>query len=279
LPGRPLLISQPVRISVHAGFPDQGHFSLIPSQWVFGGFRLRNDVKFTVVVGDTFSNPVQAGTAIYFHSQAGVIQTGQGAYTDVTGLATVSLNPVNPTPDVAGSNIAGRPTFDTTFDARIGGRIGYYWVVAQTQGANGKLVHDSVLVCQDEAPITVTGIPNSPVMVDSITGVSAPITIKVTDVHGNPLPNGSTISASITLPSNPPTGLAAAVLGDISTDFPREIPTYAEARFPARFITDFTFRVANTGSISHITVGVKITISAPDILETLTLSFPAYLQP
>ena len=37
---------------------------------------LGNTIPFAVAVGDTFSNPVAQGTAVYFHSQAGVIQTG-----------------------------------------------------------------------------------------------------------------------------------------------------------------------------------------------------------
>jgi hypothetical protein len=52
-----------------------------------------------VAVGDTFSNPVSIGTAVYFHSQANMIETGYDnfkAYTDKDGLATVGLLTVNP---------------------------------------------------------------------------------------------------------------------------------------------------------------------------------------
>ena len=96
VPGRATILSQPVKITVHAGFADQAHFTLIPSHYVFAG--LNNTIPFTVEVGDTFSNPVAQGTAVFLHSQAGVIQTGNGAYTDVTGAASVNLLLVNPPP-------------------------------------------------------------------------------------------------------------------------------------------------------------------------------------
>jgi len=281
LPGRPLLVSQPVRISVHAGFADQGHFSLIPSRWVFGGYRLRQDIKFTAVVGDTFSNPVQAGTAVYFHSQAGVIQTGSSdfnAYTDASGLASVALLPVNPTPDPSGTVRAGRPTFDTTADSRIGGRFGYHWVWGQTQGRDGKLVIDSVLVVQGIGPITATGIPVVVVMIDDTTRVSAPISITVKDGHGNPMPNGTTITASVKL-DNAPIGFQVGVTGDISTDFPVEIPNEAYARFPQRGITDFTFRVVDGSTVylPGVSPLIRITVNSPD-LGTYTYSFTAQIE-
>jgi hypothetical protein len=278
LPGRPVLVSQPVRISVHAGFADQGHFSLIPSRWVFGGYRLREDIKFTVVVGDTFSNPVQSGTAVYFHSQAGVIQTGSSdfsAYTDPSGLATVALLPVNPTPDPSGTLRAGRPTYDTTLSQ---GRVGYHWVWAQTQGSGGRLIIDSVLVVQGIAPIIVTGIPDTVVPIASGTRVSVPISITIKDGHGNPAPDGTTISASVKL-DNAPIGFQVGVIGDISTDFPVNIPNASYARFPQRGITDFTFRVVDGSTVYLPGVAplIRITITSPD-LGTYTYSFTAKIQ-
>ncbi len=67
VPGRATLISQPVKITVHAGFPDQAHFTLLPSHFAFAGLDDGgNTIPFSVVVGDTFSNPVAKGTAVYF---------------------------------------------------------------------------------------------------------------------------------------------------------------------------------------------------------------------
>src|SRR5208283_182043 len=103
VPGRPTIISQPVKITVHAGFADQAHFTLIASHFVYGGWNSSTalTVPFSVAVGDTFSNPVAQGTAVYFHTQAGVIQTGNSdfnAYTNPSGQATVSLITSNPRP-------------------------------------------------------------------------------------------------------------------------------------------------------------------------------------
>lgn len=278
LPGRPVLVSQPVRISVHAGFADQGHFSLLPSRWVFGGYRLRQDIEFTVVVGDTFSNPVQTGTAVYFHSQAGVVQTGSSnfnAYTDASGIASVVLLPVNPTPDPSGTARAGRPTYDTTLSQ---GRLGYHWVWGQTQGRDGKLIIDSVLVVQGIAPIVVTSIPDTIVPIDSATRASVPISITVKDAHGNPVPDGTTISASVKL-DNAPIGFQVGVTGDISTDFPVEIPNSAYARFPQRHITDFTFKVVDGSTVylRGVSPLIRITITSAD-LGTYTYSFTAQIK-
>lgn len=283
LPNRPLLVSQPVKISVHAGFADQGHFTLIPDRHVFEGFSPGPPTfgarKFTAVVGDTFSNPVQSGTAVYFHSQAGVIQTGSSdfnAYTDASGFATVTLFPSNPTPDPTGTLRAGRPTYDTTFTQ---GRSGAHWVWAQTRGRGGKLIIDSVLVVQAKAPITVVGIPTTTVAVPS-KSVSAPISITIKDGNGNPLPDGTTITSSIVV-ANAPIGFQMGVSGDISSDIASIIPNAAYARFPGPRITDFTFRVVDqsTAAFPGVTVSVRITVACPDPgIGTATYSFNAQIQ-
>lgn len=258
LPGRPSVKSLPVKISVHAGFADRGHFSLIPSRYVFPGHTLSTQPGFTVVVGDTFSNPVDKGTAILFSTQAGVIQTGSddfNAYTDKNGIAFVNLLPVNPTPDDVGTVLAGRPTFDTLLS---NGRRGYHWVYARTQGRFGP-VKDSVLVVQAIGPIQITGIPDSVINIDS-TNYSSIISFTVKDARGNPLPDGTTITAFVQLPSDPPSGL----LVDVTGDLPAVIPNAGFARFPGNGITNFSFRVVNasTFNMSGNSVSVKVTVSS-----------------
>ena len=192
VPGRPTLISQPVKITIHAGFPDQNHFTLMPNAYGVAG--LNNFIGITAAVGDTFSNPVAIGTAIYFHSQAGIIQTGgadYNAYTNTNGEASVSLLLVNPRP-LAGTPYEYKPAIGSGLRyadaAHVNGRDGYFWVYGQTQGHNATNVIDSALMVWGVGPITVTGLPAS-VTVSNVTNTSPPISILVTDGNGNPLPN------------------------------------------------------------------------------------------
>jgi hypothetical protein len=282
VPGRATIVSQPVKITVHAGFADQAHFTLIASHFVYGGWNSSTalTVPFSVAVGDTFSNPVAQGTAVYFHTQAGVIQTGNGAYTDVSGTATVSLLLVNPLPFPSLNPESNYKPVSGPYAALIGGRDGYFWVYAQTQGHNATNVFDSVLEVGGEGPITVTGLPAS-VTITTGTTVSPPISITIKDGNGNPLPDGTTITATIIPPSNPPTGYEMGVTGGISTSSPVTIPDAAYARFPGPGITDFTFNVVNqsipAATASGTTVGILLTIAAPNI-ETIYASFNAIVQ-
>ena len=154
LAGGGVVVSQPVKVTIHAGFADQTHFTLIPSRYVYPGYEATgvfpyfNSVPYTVVVGDTFSNPVQIGTAIYFNGAAGVMQTGttgsQASYTNNTGIATATLYGVRPLPDAPPYQYVPGPA--DPFYVELGGtdpggvRKGYSWVWAQTQGKGGKPV-------------------------------------------------------------------------------------------------------------------------------------------
>ena len=101
LSGRPLLVSQPVKISVHAGFADQRHFTIAAQQINFPGLdKAFQQYNITVQVGDKYSNPVLQGTAVYFNTSHGIIQTGGGdaGLTDVNGFVTKTLYSANPFP-------------------------------------------------------------------------------------------------------------------------------------------------------------------------------------
>jgi hypothetical protein len=260
LPSGKTIISQPVKITVHAGFPDQNHFTLMPSRFVFPGIDAFNQVGFTVAIGDRYSNPVQAGTAVYFHSQAGIMHTGTtdplSSYTDATGLAKSTLWTVNPRPIAV-------PYYDPSY-----GRLGYHWLYAQTQGSAGVRVTDSVLVVWNKAPILVSGIPATVVNLPQ-GGTSPPISITVTDAYGNPLCDGTTISVSLNyvIPVN--TTIKFGVSGDLSDVSQFVMPIAGFARFPGPGVTAFTFSVSDLSQVGTVTTGetilVTITISAPGL--------------
>jgi hypothetical protein len=270
LEGGKIITSQPVRITVHAGFPDQNHFTIYPNRYTFPVYDWYHhpsqdlQPKFTVAIGDTFSNPVPIGTAVYFHTQAGIIETGNSdftAYTDKDGFATVNLWTVNPLPDAI-------PYYDNT---ALAGRIGGEWVYAQTQGRDGKKIIDSVLVVWNMNRIVIRQAPDSIVMPQF--GHSALFTLEVTDDNGNPLCDGTTITASYVVPAGT-SGVAFDTYGEI----PAFIPVSPAARYPGHGFTLFSFGVTDNSTPPGVNATTcKITISAPN-LQTITIAIPVILH-
>lgn len=278
--GASVITSQPVKITIHSGFPDQKHFTITPNRYSFLGSGLYNEVPFTVSIGDTFSNPVAVGTAVYFHSQAGIMQTGAadfGAYTNTSGRASVSLLCVNPIPDVAPYSYL--PS-SGAYAALISNRPGYHWVYAQTQGRNGKRVIDSVLVLQCKSPITSTGIPAVTIPVTQA-GSSAVIPITIKDANGNPLPEGTSITTTVT----DDIGIEFSVSGDLSSGGTTTISS--GSIFPGNGVTDFNIRVndlTSGGSPLNTSCTVTIIVTTPatqggnSTFLSRTLSFTAKVQ-
>lgn len=267
--------SEPVKLTVHGGFPDQDHFSIIPNYFSV----LSNDLasrKLTIAIGDTFSNPVAAGTAIYMHSQAGIIQTGKdnfNAYTDASGLATVALLMVNPHADNAPYTYY--PTASQPFFTETGGRPGYFWVTAQTQGRYNRLVKDSVLMLECVLGAAINGIP-SDVVRFPVGGQSAPISVQIYDARGNPLPSGTTIDVTVDYPAT----LDGTVKFGITGDNHAIIPNDGASRFRGRGITDFTFAIVDQtvgGSSPTQSVIVNVIVKV-DATHQYSRSFSAKVQ-
>jgi hypothetical protein len=257
LAGGQTIVSQPVRISVHAGFADRAHYGITPSQYSFAGFN-SSAIAFTVAVGDTFSNPVPAGTEVYFHSQAGRITT-IGA-TNATGFVTNTLFPDYPTPDAAGTSLAGRPTFDATYGH------GYEWVYAQTKGNYNSELIDSVLVLWCEGPITITGLPAT--IAIPTQGTSPVMNCTITDGNNNPLPNGTTISVSFKYPITVNSTLAYSADGSLSSSQAVTIANAPFARFAGPGITSFSFTVTDLsigGTSPGTRISVIVSVTAPGI--------------
>lgn len=184
------IMSQPVRIGINSGFPDQRHFTLSASNYNFPGLdRFNQRLDITVQVADKYSNPVQSGTVVYFSTTHGSIQT-QGAVTGADGFVTKQL-------------ISGRPTPEG-IDALPGLGPGYSYIKAQTIGENGTFVSDSILVLWTGSPIitkldTLTSftVPNG--------GGAGPFRFRVADRYNHPMSAGTSITT---------TADAALVTGD-----------------------------------------------------------------
>ena len=76
--------SQPVKITVHAGFPDQHHFTIASKYYNFPGLEYAfYFYPITVQAADKYSNPVLSVTAVYFNTLHGTIGTGKSGLTSV----------------------------------------------------------------------------------------------------------------------------------------------------------------------------------------------------
>ncbi len=263
---------EPVVLTVHGGFPDQDHFTIIPEQFVLPVWNTMRTFAFTVAVGDTFSNPVKVGTPVYFHSQAGIIQTGNEdfrAYTNTSGLASVNLITVNPTPMQSGYY---DPTIYDPYNDTVINRRGFHWVWAQTQTSNGRWVYDSVAVVWNEPPVIIS-VPDSIVL--PANGSSALYDLYIYDVNGNPLPTNTKITAVFVYPQNT-MDLAFDVYGDL----PATISAGARGRFPGPGITHFRFGITDN-SAPNASVGTstscRLVIEVPG-LGTLYRAIPVRIQ-
>jgi hypothetical protein len=143
----------------------------------------------------------------------------------------------------------------------LNGRIGGSWVYAQTQNRNGGQIIDSVLVVWNQAPIIVVQKPDSIVM--PMFGHSALFTLEVTDVNGNPLCDGTTITSAFVIPIG-----TSGVAFDTYGDLPVTIPNAAAARFPGPGFTQFRFGVTDNSTTGVHSTTCKITINAPGVATT-----------
>ncbi len=195
--------SQPVRISINSGFPDQSHFTISAPRYNFPGLQFFNTrLPITVQVADRYSNPVQPGTAVYFNTQHGSIQT-IGALTGADGFVTKELISGNPTPQ--GANV--HPTLGP----------GYSYVYARTIGENGAQVLDSALVLWTGRPIITKTDANSTFTVPQ-GGSAGPFTFTVQDLYGHPMSAGTTIT--VTAENAQVNGDATVLMPDTFTSGP-----------------------------------------------------------
>ncbi|MDZ7693664.1 MAG: hypothetical protein U5K69_21525 [Balneolaceae bacterium] len=160
--------SQPVAVTIHAGLPDQDHFTLT------GGAKnvlegTINKIPFTVIVGDKHGNIVQEGTSIYFTTDGGVI--GGSGQTNAEGEATAMLTTSKPHPPG-----------------------GVATITAETAGDNGQTISDDVKVVFSEADPQITTSTNS-INLENLQNETVNYT--VLDLNGNPLPKGTTVSVSV----------------------------------------------------------------------------------
>ncbi|HEY4613253.1 MAG TPA: Ig-like domain-containing protein, partial [Bacteroidota bacterium] len=170
--------SSPVRISINSGFADQRHFSVFAPRYNFPGLQAFNTrLSVTAQVVDRYSNPVKPGTAVYFSTLHGSVQT-ISAFTAIDGFVTKDLISGNPTPE--GIDV-------------IGLGPGFSYVYAQTLGENGTTIIDSILVLWTGRPIISVLTSVDPFAVPDGSSVG-PFVFSVEDIYGHPMSAGTSIS-------------------------------------------------------------------------------------
>ena len=183
---------------------ENSHMTIAASSLNIYAGELNTEVSksdITVMVGDIYHNPASENTAVYFTTTGGIV-TSQTGFTDVDGLATVTLYNANPFPtlensgsiDNLNSSLGGPETFDTSYDPDGDGQDnnGIGIVTAYTQGLDQEgrqaLVWDyiPIIFSLDVSTFTVipaeTSIPR---------GSSTPIFITIHDINNNPIVGGS----------------------------------------------------------------------------------------
>ena len=185
------IISKPVNITIHGGLPDLAHFSVGSDQLNYPYYNILNGQgTITALVGDKYTNPVRPGTAVYFNSDAAVIQGS--ALTDDKGLATVTLMSGNPLPN------------DPTYGP------GFFYANANTIDENEQSISTRTRILFSGVPILTI----SPTSVNIPNGGSQSFTYTVMDQNGNPLAPGNSYSVNVNTSGDAEAG------GDVSVSMP-----------------------------------------------------------
>jgi len=177
--------SSPVVTTIHGGLPDQAHFTVAPVKRNFHGrtvYGIENSI--TVIAGDEYGNPVQAGTEIYFTTSHGVI-AGSGS-TDALGRTSSLLQAADPLPNTDGLGT----------------------ITARTVGSGGVTVENST-------DVLFSGPTQIQLFLEggSLEGGGLQFRYVVSDDLGNPIEGGS--SAAVTVE-----GQSVRALGHVNVTIP-----------------------------------------------------------
>lgn len=179
--------SAPIRVIIAAGYPDPAHFTLAAARYNFPalGF-VGKRLRVSVLVGDRYSNPVAPGTAVYFNSEAGVVQPS--VFTSDDGQGSVDLISGNPYP--LGVYAYQQPGFGD----------GYHILQARTVGQSGNPVIDSIVVLWS-GQSAVSNVNPTTFFIQN--GGQQSFTFTVADALGHPLSEGTVIAVSAFVPPPP----------------------------------------------------------------------------
>lgn len=234
--------SRPIAVTIHGGFPDADHFSLAPSKYNFEGYSINGRTnEITAILGDEFSNPVKPGTAVYFSTTGGVIEGSAQGNTNNQGFASVQL--------ISG---ARRPNDSQTIDGTPFPRDGLATITASTVDKDNQLIEKSVNVVFSTSAASISA---NPTTFDLAPGGGDTFTYTVTDLNGNPMAAGTSISVDA--------GEGIELTGDVNL-------TLGNYIFPGPGATEFTFSIRDIDEDSNepADLSINITVVSPSGNET-----------
>lgn len=232
--GKPIT-SKPINITIHGGFPDANHFSIGSDQFNYPYYGiLVGKGKISVLVGDKYSNPVREGTAVYFKSDAGVIEGS--ALTNKLGVASVLLFSGDPLPN------------DPVYGP------GFFFIHATTINEDEEHITAKTRLLFSGSPVVTL----SPRTFTIENGGSQAFTYSVKDINGNPLAPGSSYIIDVK------TGGDAVANGDVNVKMPDVQSGH----------TDFSFSVvdAKAVEVNPSDITVTLIVGGPNGTATLTAS-------
>jgi adhesin/invasin len=171
----------------------------------YGWYTVNYSTTLTAVVGDRYNNPVPAGTAVYFTTSGGVINTATG-FTDSLGVASVTMLSGAPYPTILRWLTTLR---DPNTNAMIScnptpSNDGVAMVLASSEGVDSS--GNSAIawgICSvifsgpiDSMYIVSTTVGGNPNLRELYIGESAVITFRLFDDNRHPVVPGSVINCS-----------------------------------------------------------------------------------
>jgi len=199
--------SRPGRVAIQSGLPSNNHFTIYRSSPL--NIPLDGSSEISVMLGDRYGNPVAEGTRVYFTTNYGVV--GASAATNADGLASVTLRRGDPTPP-----------------------DGFVTVSARTVDENNQGIERQATVLFYIPPIVIDVDPTD-FFIELLSDQTFNYT--VTDVNGNPLPAGSSITVTVE-------GEDVEVIGDVDV-------TLEDHMSGGQGITEFSFNVAGINEELH----------------------------
>jgi hypothetical protein len=221
--------SQAIPITIHGGLPDQTHFGLASKPINVAGWdQWGLTASVTAFVGDEYGNFCAPGVAVYFTTNGGMIE-GSGLTNDGRCSATLVTGPPRP------------PTLPTLVD-------GFASIIGRTANKNNETIVDTVLVLFSGPPI-ISDVSAASLNIPN--GGSQTITFTVADENGNPMTQGTSITASVT-------GENVDVSGDVATSL---IDT--QARGPG--FTTFSITIQDSKPDESIPTTLQLEIATTGI--------------
>ncbi|MEP0546152.1 MAG: hypothetical protein ABJF88_04415 [Rhodothermales bacterium] len=227
--------SLPVVVTITGGLPHQEHFTVGPQQFNFPGYDVNGVINpITAIVGDIYANPVQPGTAVYFTTNAGIVE-GAGT-TDALGRTTVSM-----------ISAAPRTSGDPPAVCDGASREGYAQITATTSDLNQQTITATTSVLLSaQTEIVFTDVDSDP---DN--GDLGNYGFRVSDRFGHPLAPGTRIAVTAD-------GVNVEAVGDDQTEL-------GDYLCPGPGRTDFLISVVQGDETN------EDDLPLPPQLETLTI--------